>query len=97
MGFLTKAALFLLQACVVLIGCAMIAAVLGFTLEAISWAGGKLGAGEAVQDFVQWWNAQSWSIAGSKWIKTSGFSPGWLGYLLALILLALFGVFRSRK
>ncbi len=97
MGFLTRVVRFLFQACVVLIGCIVIAAVLGFALEAINWTGGKLGAGEAVKAFVEWWNTQSWSITGSEWIKSSGFSPGWLGYLLALILLALFGVFRSRK
>lgn len=49
------------------------------------------------QDFVIWWNSQPWSIAASEWIRDTGISPGYLGTLLAFVVLGAFGVFRDRK
>lgn len=76
---------------------AVLTVVVGFAVHVIGWLGGQLNAADAIDSGVEWWNTQSWSIAGSEWIQSTGLSPAWLGYLLALAVLALFGFFRSRK
>ena len=58
------------------------------------WYDGKM---NSFQDFVIWWNSQPWSIAASEWIRDTGISPGYLGTLLAFVVLGAFGVFRDRK
>ncbi len=97
MDLLKKALRFALACAAIFAACVLASAVLGLILEGVTWLGAHSGLWGEFADFRDWFNSQSWSITGSEWIKSSGFSPGWVGYLFALILLALFGVFRSRK
>lgn len=76
---------------------AVLTVVAGLAVHAIGWLGGQLNAADAIKSGVEWWNTQSWSIAGSEWIQSTGLSPAWIGYLLAMAALAFFGVLRSRK
>lgn len=48
-------------------------------------------------EFVHWWNTQPWSIAISEWIVSTGVSPGYLGNLIALVILGALGVLRDRE
>jgi hypothetical protein len=48
-------------------------------------------------DFVLWWNSQPWSITASEWIASTGINPGFLGYLVSLVVLGALGVLRDRK
>lgn len=76
---------------------AVLTVVAGVSVHVIGWIGDYLNAGDAIKSGVDWWNTQSWSISGSEWIQSTGLSPAWLSYLLAMAVLALFGIFRSRK
>ena len=76
---------------------AVLTVVVGLAVHALGWLGGQLNAADAIKSGVEWWNTQSWSIAGSEWIKSTGLSPAWIGYLLAMVVLAIFGLFSGRK
>lgn len=76
---------------------AVLTVVVGLAVHALGWLGSQLNAADAIKSGVEWWNTQSWSTAGSEWIQSTGLSPAWIGYLLAMAVLALFGFFRSRK
>lgn len=76
---------------------AVLTVVVGLAVHALGWLGSQLNAADAIKSGVEWWNTQSWSIAGSEWIKSTGLSPAWIGYLLAMAVLAIFGFFSGRK
>lgn len=76
---------------------AVLTVVVGLAVHVIGWLGDQLNAADAIKAGVEWWNTQSWSIAGSEWIKSTGLSPAWIGYLLAMAVLAIFGLFSGRK
>lgn len=93
MEFLMKAGRFAVQCAVVALGCVVISAVLGLMLEGVIWAGNLVGLWDATGAFFR-------SIDNehvNAWVESTGVNTTWLGYLLAMVALGLFGFFRGRK
>ena len=97
MEVMKKTALAAARVVAFLLLCIAVSAVLGLVVEAINWAGNVSGAWESAQGGVAWFNALPWVPVMDSWLRSTGLNPGWLGYLFSLVVLAAFGVFRSRK
>ena len=97
MDVIKKTALRAAQVFAMLLLCIVVSAVLGLALEAINWAGDMAGAWDYMQGGVAWFNALPWVPTVDSWIRATGISPGWLGYLFSLVILGALGVFRGRK
>lgn len=97
MEMLKKSALFAWQVAAMLMLCVVVSAVLGLAFEAIYWIGSQAGVWDYMQGGVAWFNALPWVPTVDSWIRATGISPGWLGYLFSLVILGALGVFRGRK
>lgn len=94
MDLLKKALRFALACAAIFAGCVLASAVLGLILEAALWTGIPQ---KMTGSYVNWSNNLPFTETTDLWIQSTGLNPGVLGYLLALVVLALFGIFRSRK
>ena len=74
-----------------------VSAVLGMIVEIIGWAGGKIGLWDGARAALLW--VDNLPFAGSLNGIAAQFNlnPAWIGYLLAMVILALFGFFSRRK
>lgn len=80
-------------ASVIFVGCVAVSVVLGLVIELLAW----LGAEQALQSSVKWLNNLPGMPVLDEFVAASGLSPAWLGYLGAMAILGLFGLFRGRK
>lgn len=93
----TRFARFLLQLFVVFAGCVAVSAVIGLALEAINWIGSESGLWDLIHSFFMAIGDAPGAARVEAFVEKTGASPAWLGYLLAMAVLAQLGLFRSRK
>jgi hypothetical protein len=97
MELIKKVLRFAVAVASVLVGCVLISAVLGLALEAVNWVGSESGLWSLIHSFfVAIGNAPGASYIDA-FVEETGISTAWLSYLLAMIVLALFGFLRGRK
>ncbi|WP_343627457.1 hypothetical protein [Comamonas aquatica] len=76
---------------------AVLTVVVGLAVHVIDWLGDETGLWQAVYSVFSWIGDAPGSDYVNDFVERTGINTAWLGYLLAMAVLALFGFFRSRK
>ena len=74
-----------------------VSAVLGMVVEIIGWAGEKIGLWDGARATLLWVDNLPFAESLNGIAAQFNLNPTWIGYLLAMVVLALFGFFSRRK
>ena len=72
-------------------------AVLGMVVEITVWAGAQIGLWDGALTALRWVDDLPFAERLNGIVAQYNLNPGWIGYLLAMVVLALFVVFSRRK
>ncbi|MDH1815707.1 hypothetical protein [Comamonas aquatica] len=76
---------------------AVLTVVVGLAVHVIGWLGDETGLWQAVYSVFSWIGNAPGSDYVNGFVERTGISTAWLGYSLAMAVLAIFGFFRGRK